>query len=370
MDAVFRSNFAEALAKPVMTDEGWLRVDCYLTRSGVFDYEMPDGTLRREYRPPEEVFHPDALESFRGRPVTNDHPPVMLDSTNTGLYMKGHIIGDTVRREGNKVRASLFIVDAELIADIADGKREVSQGYWCAIDATPGVSPEGERYDVIQRRYKGNHAAAVKQGRAGKDCAIRWDGHPVSQFKRVEVRADKEPMMKFKIAGIDLDVPEPVAQAIEKERADAAAALAKVTADHSALRGELVAANAKADKAEKALVEATDPKKFDARVAARSTLVTQAEAVGVKCDGAMTDRAIKVAVIKALVGEDIPETEDDGYVRGCFDRATKDARNGVDGLAAARTVAANIDSKPPRSVEQARTDRLTRQQDAWRRKGA
>jgi hypothetical protein len=40
------------------TPQGGIRARGRFTRSGVLDYDLPDGTTRREWRPPEEVFAP------------------------------------------------------------------------------------------------------------------------------------------------------------------------------------------------------------------------------------------------------------------------------------------------------------------------
>lgn len=47
------------------TPEGYLQATAYATRTGVFDYLLPDGSLFREYRPAEEVFNPDSLETLK-----------------------------------------------------------------------------------------------------------------------------------------------------------------------------------------------------------------------------------------------------------------------------------------------------------------
>lgn len=54
-------------------DNGFIFDTPVLTRTGVFLYQLPDGTVRREYRPPEEVFNADSLRLYKGIPITDDH---------------------------------------------------------------------------------------------------------------------------------------------------------------------------------------------------------------------------------------------------------------------------------------------------------
>jgi hypothetical protein len=46
---------------------------------------------------------------------------------------------------------------------------------------TPGVSPQGEKYDGVMRDIVGNHVALVKEGRAGADVVV---GDSKLQLKR------------------------------------------------------------------------------------------------------------------------------------------------------------------------------------------
>jgi hypothetical protein len=39
-------------------------------------------------------------------------------------------------------------------------------------DWTPGVTPDGQSYDAVQRQLRGNHLALVREGRMGPDVAV------------------------------------------------------------------------------------------------------------------------------------------------------------------------------------------------------
>jgi uncharacterized protein len=95
---------------------------------------------------------------------------------------------------------------------------------------SPGVSPEGEPYDAIQRRIRPNHVALVPRGRAGSEVALRLDaaGDEIPDPNT----APKEPApMKIKIAGREFDAGSPEAEAAIaalETRADSAEAEAKI----------------------------------------------------------------------------------------------------------------------------------------------
>ena len=53
-------------------------------------------------------------------PLTDEHPPAMLDSTNAAQYSRGHL-GEYVTFDGKYVRAPLLVTDAGLNAKIESG---------------------------------------------------------------------------------------------------------------------------------------------------------------------------------------------------------------------------------------------------------
>ena len=59
--------------KAVQDENSFIRDTPVLTRTGFFVYMLPDGTKRREYRPPDEVFKADSLNAFAGIPITDEH---------------------------------------------------------------------------------------------------------------------------------------------------------------------------------------------------------------------------------------------------------------------------------------------------------
>ena len=147
------------VTKSETTDEGYLKVWCKAARTGTQLYTRGDGTQVREYRPKDEVSKPESLASFGMKAVTLGHPSVLLDTETTKLHQVGHA-GSHVRFTDGFVEVALVITDQKAIDSIQRGdSQEVSAGYRVDYDPTPGVTPEGEAYDGIQRNIKVNHIA-------------------------------------------------------------------------------------------------------------------------------------------------------------------------------------------------------------------
>lgn len=167
---------AGELSSPKRLPNGFLRADSFLTRAGVFVYRNLDGSERREYRPPDVVFSEDSLDTLRMTALTMGHPsrPVTADNAR-GLSIGS--VGQDVRREGDRVRATITVTDGESIGTMARGRRQLSCGYWATVENVSGVTEDGEEYDAIQREIVYNHVAVVDRGRAGPDVAARLDAY-------------------------------------------------------------------------------------------------------------------------------------------------------------------------------------------------
>ena len=194
------------LMEPVMTDEGFLLVDAYITRPGVFEYVDADGNVRRELRPRDEVYAVESLASVARKPTTLQHPTndqgeyVKVVATNAREYSTG-LASESVWRDeaADMVRTTLTILDADHIAAIQAGIHEQSCGYSCELEETAGEDEEFGPYDAIQRLIRYNHIATVMRGRAGRQVRLRADA--------AQMLTDEDDMSTKKTR-TDMDAPE------------------------------------------------------------------------------------------------------------------------------------------------------------------
>jgi hypothetical protein len=189
---------AGTVNKVERTNQGYLRCDALITKTGVFAYRQAGGTVRRELRLPEEVFKTDALGSFALAPLTNGHPPVMLTARNTAKYQVGSVVEP--KMDGDHVAAFVQITDADAIEAAEAGRRQLSCGYTCNLETRSGVTqgiagvPDGLHYDAIQRDIRGNHVALVDTARAGSTVQLRIDQADAFQVETDEQwRYDRDP---------------------------------------------------------------------------------------------------------------------------------------------------------------------------------
>ena len=327
----FRVDFAGpgSLQQPERLPDGRIRADGIITRTGVFVYRDSEGGERREYRPPEEVFDEESLRSFQLAPLTSDHPAEMLSIENVRKHRIGQV-GETVKRDGEHIAAHMVIEDADTIRRLEQGKDQLSAGYTADIDDKPGVTPGGERYDAVQRNIRANHVAIVDVARAGPSARIRMDDgavmvadKPAAQVRRDEVRMTT----KVRIDGVDFEVPETAAQAIQRQQEKHDAAVAEATSRADKLEAERDSEKARADKAEQARKDAEDG--IAEKVSQRLEVITKATRLASKLDASElarmdSDRAIQERALKEANIE-IPEGKPDAYVEARFDGALEDA---------------------------------------------
>ena len=155
------------------TDEGFLICrNVPIARTGDQQYLASELGLDGDkvvtvHRPEEEVFSEATIASFEGKPVTDNHPSELLDSSNVTIHSKGH--AQNIRRGAGEwsdyLVGDLFVQDERLIEEVRNGKREVSCGYSVDyVDNGDGT--------YTQRNIRGNHIAIVEEGRAGHRAAI------------------------------------------------------------------------------------------------------------------------------------------------------------------------------------------------------
>ena len=159
------------------TPDGELRIPARLAKVGVLTYEDSDGNAWGELVPAETLFAADSIATMRGRPLTDLHPGKLVTPETRKSLSVGHV-SDDVRRDGDYLAAPVYVTDAAEIALVEKGeRRDVSCGYTCDLDETPGVF-DGTPYQRVQRNRVYNHLGLGPEGwgRAGTDVSLRLDG--------------------------------------------------------------------------------------------------------------------------------------------------------------------------------------------------
>lgn len=150
-------------------------------------------------RAPEEVFAQEAMASFEGVCVCDDHPPESVTAVNFSQYSKGH--AQNVRREGEYLVADLHIEDAVLADQVLHrAKREVSCGY------TTTYVPDGGGYR--QTNIRGNHVAVVLRGRAGSEVSIKDAAQGAGKGRKTMSKFTEAILQAFGMAAREADGPE------------------------------------------------------------------------------------------------------------------------------------------------------------------
>ena len=84
--------------KAELSKEGWIIDRPVVTRAGIFTYKDNTGKTVREYRPDEEVFKEDSLNSIRGMPITDGHKGIITTESNLDGLIVGSVMGPGAKR--------------------------------------------------------------------------------------------------------------------------------------------------------------------------------------------------------------------------------------------------------------------------------
>ena len=310
------------------TAEGFIRDTPIVGRAGILVYRNADGTERREYRPPEEAFKADSLASLMGKPITIGHKAFVTAGNAAQVAPVGSVLS-AGRKDGNNIVADIVVYNLDT------DSRELSCGYTLTLDETPGKTPDGQRYDAVQRNIVYNHLAIVPQGRAGV-ARLNMDGEQVIDEEEQKEDNKMAEMTKIRLdSGIEYECAPEVKVEIEKMRKDSAGMKKeadKLQAKFDALKAEL----AKEKEGRKADAEKAKAN-FDEAIKARVELLKVAEAHQVANADSMTDTEIKTAVIKAVRGDAINlDGKSADYIEAAYDMAKADVKQHEDGMAEQR----------------------------------
>lgn len=161
---------------------GWYEINANpLSKVGVYPYKgssikaADPNRIYYVYRPADELSKPATLSSLRLLPWINDHT-MLGDPATTGYQApeaKGieGVIGENVFFKDGVVYGNVKVFSVNLQRLIQSGKADLSLGYRCKYDWTPGTF-NGQPYDCVQRNIIFNHLALVSTGRMGDDVAV------------------------------------------------------------------------------------------------------------------------------------------------------------------------------------------------------
>ena len=156
-------------------EQGFLHDTPIVTSTGIFEYGLPDGGVRRELRLPEHVFDKKSLASYAGKPVIITHEAGSIDKDNVMKEIVGTILSEGFQ-DGSDVRCKVVIHDIDKVKKTP--YRELSLGYNLDLIEEPGEW-NGEPYDAIQTNIRINHLAIVESARAGEQAHLNLDGKKV-----------------------------------------------------------------------------------------------------------------------------------------------------------------------------------------------
>jgi hypothetical protein len=161
-----------------------------ITKVGVFEYSgaqiiadpsNPDridpNKIYKVFRPAEELCKKETIESFKLKPLIDEHATLGHEKGRITAAEKGvhGVIGDRVKfdPESGFLLGNLKIYAGGLPEKIDfEGKKEISAGYSCRFEKCSGVF-DGVAYEFVQRDILGNHIALVQEGRSGHEVAVQ-----------------------------------------------------------------------------------------------------------------------------------------------------------------------------------------------------
>lgn len=311
--------------------DGCLVADVRAARVGIQTYlrsetDAPEtftGDMVRVYRPESEVFSRDSMASFAAAPFTIDHPTTPVDATNWRDLGVGEVNGDVVR-DGGFVRVPVIVRDFAAVEKVRTTHKQLSMGYSCSLDWTPGTTPEGQAYDAVQRDIKINHLAAVRAARGGPELKIsdeRPANHSIGDL----------PMKTLTIDGLRVpNVSDEAEAAIVKLQADKAAA-DKALSDAKTTHDKALAA--KDTEIDDLKTKVVDQAKIDALADAKADAVTKAKTVlGDKAPDftGKTVADVRRETVRLIKGDAAIVDKSDDYVEARFDGLTDGKSNAND----------------------------------------
>ncbi|WP_430256541.1 DUF2213 domain-containing protein [Neorhizobium sp. DAR64872/K0K18] len=358
------------------TGDGYLVAEARSVRTGIQLYSgdevgKPDMPVVRVYRPAEQVFAQDSLQSFTHAPVTMNHPAEAVNDGNWKDLAVGEV-STAAKKDGEWVHLPLILKDRVAIAAVESGKRELSAGYTCELVWGDGMTPEGEPFNATQTNIKINHLAIVDRGRAGSmarigDSATSWGASP---FVEDGTKGKRSMTTRTIIVdGLSVDLTDKDAQIVQR----ALDGFTKQLADLQSAAGEHKATIAAKDTEigtlkvdlKKAQDSALKPEDLDRMVADRAALVEVVKTIDSKIEIKGNDADLRRAAVKAKLGDEMVKDASDAEVSGMFKAIAKDVKT-ADPFAAVLKDGITQTSDYRTASEKARQERDNSLRDGWK----
>jgi hypothetical protein len=329
------------LDAPRRTADGYLAVRARAARTGVYQYTgreidpqnkhgLRDQAVVNVLRDEATVFDRAAIQSFIGKPITDDHPTQPVTKDNWRQHARGTVMG--ALRDGEYVAFDLLLTDADTIAKVEDGKRELSNGYGAELEFGDFAAADGTRCQARQSKITGgNHVALVDRGRAGPDCRINdgafaaCDANPEAVARLMH---QEKTVKKITLDGLQVDLSDAdaVAAAISKLQDKATTAETALADARKDFDKQLAAKDAEIDSLKTKVV---DEATIDARAAVKADVLGKAKAVlGDKAPefAGKTVAEIRRMTVATKLGDAAVKDKSDDYVEARFDGLTADTK--------------------------------------------
>ena len=299
------------------TNDGYLVATPRVARTGVQLYYGSElgmtgadaNKIFKINRPEEEVFKTDSLATYGFKPVTDDHPPKEVTAETWKDYARGQVGGE-VLRDNEFIRVPMAVMDARTIKKIDGGKVEISVGYDCEIEMTPGTLKDGTAFDGSQKNIRVNHVAIVDAARGGAKLRFGDTSASLPEANKLftgdqipgSTKREELSMRVIMIDGISVNVEnDQAAQIIDRHIAsltstvtDAKKQVADLTASLSTTQQKLDAAVATA---------ATDKSKSEAEIATLKKQLDESKVTPAMLDAMVKERTAITGKARAILGD-------------------------------------------------------------------
>lgn len=375
------------LDAPRRTKDGYLAVRARAAKTGVYQYSgsevdpnnihgLRDQAVVNVLRDERTVFDSDAVRSFIGKPVTDNHPSEAVTSANWRDHARGAIMG--VMRDKEYLAFDLLLMDQGTIAKVDAGKRELSNGYAAELEFGDFAAPDGTKCQARQAKITdGNHVALVDRGRAGSECAIKdgfaaCDALPSELFDNLTKESSMPKILLVDGLSVDVanaDTAEATIRTLIGARDAATTQVATLETQVATLTAEGATKDAKIATLEQ---QAKDAKPTPAQLRAAGKALMDAAAKAQSLGVTVTDTMDEVQVMAATVAKHMGDAAKDwtaDQVAASFAVLTKDAKvdagNGVQPLGAPMLIGDSATA-----VQSARAGWLADKQSAYRGQAA